>query len=206
MMADCRHVAQRGSTILGRAKKSRAGSSSHVDRTCIFPAGRLSLQKSLEATYMSIPLPSHDDFNACGCLDAESAWRHFGGLSLAEAQLKFRENPEGFQEHFMWMGGKAFAFYFPVIECWLLESPELDAEDDERCAWILAKDIGMQFTDPIDEVLLLAPRVLVLGDFVRANLSTRFASNRENQQRIAQAWDELEILVRSQKSPKSVSF
>jgi hypothetical protein len=62
-------------------------------------------------------LPTERDFDPWhGNLDAQCAWRHFGGLTLDQAHARFRENPLGYQEDFMFMGPVAFAFYFPVIE------------------------------------------------------------------------------------------
>jgi hypothetical protein len=91
-------------------------------------------------------LPTKNDFDPWeGDLDAETAWRNFGGLTLAEAHSKFRERPEIYQEDFMFMGGKAFAFYFSVIEDYLRQTPEAESEDDDRQAWILAKCIHNQF-------------------------------------------------------------
>ncbi|MBL8820867.1 MAG: hypothetical protein JNL96_20010 [Planctomycetaceae bacterium] len=72
-----------------------------------------------------IPLPTEADFDPYGGdLDAQCAWRNFGGLTLDEATNKFRERPEIYQEDFMFMGGKAFAFYFPVVEAYLRNFPE----------------------------------------------------------------------------------
>lgn len=66
---------------------------------------------------MTAALPTEKDFDPIGgSLDAQSAWKHFGGLTLEEVNRKFRENPFYYEEAFMWMGGKAFDFYFPVID------------------------------------------------------------------------------------------
>src|SRR5437016_1967456 len=90
-------------------------------------------------------LPTERDFDPWnGDLDSQSAWRDFGGLTLDEAHAKFRENPLYYQEDFMFMGGKAFAFYFPVVEQHLRDVSTTDCEDD-REAWILAHCIRMQF-------------------------------------------------------------
>lgn len=63
------------------------------------------------------PLPSQSDFDPVGCdLDAQSAWQTFGGLGLAEAYAKFLQVPESYQEDFMFMGSRAFAYYFPVVD------------------------------------------------------------------------------------------
>ncbi|MEM7232007.1 MAG: hypothetical protein AAF517_07535, partial [Planctomycetota bacterium] len=66
------------------------------------------------------PLPTQADFDPWdGDLDAGHAWKEFGGLSVDEALAKFLENPGYHQESFMFMGGVAFAFYFPVVDRYL---------------------------------------------------------------------------------------
>src|SRR5262245_51618579 len=94
-------------------------------------------------------LPQKQDFVvSANDLDGRCAWENFGGLTLEEANKKFRENPLIYQEDFMFMGGKAFAFYFPVIESFLRETPAgLDSEETQ--AWILAKCIHAHFTDNV---------------------------------------------------------
>jgi hypothetical protein len=76
-------------------------------------------------------LPTEQDFDPWGGdLDAQCAWRNFGGLAIDRAKAKFRENPLLYQEDFMFMGTKAFAYYFPVIEEYLRTIP--DGIRDER--------------------------------------------------------------------------
>src|SRR5687767_9278711 len=93
------------------------------------------------------PLPSEEDFEAVGrdaCLDAKTAWEHFGGLSLAEAYELFIDNPVNYQEDFMWMGTVAFAYYFPVLDRYLREVVPTD-EDDDCYGWIIGEGVKMQF-------------------------------------------------------------
>jgi hypothetical protein len=55
-------------------------------------------------------LPTRDDFG--GGPDAETAWQHFGGKDLEEACAIFARCPEVYTDDVMWMGEKAFQFYF----------------------------------------------------------------------------------------------
>jgi hypothetical protein len=138
------------------------------------------------------PLPTELDFDPWGGnRDAQSAWRDFGGRTLEQVRLIFRENPEHYNEHFMWMGGRAFALYFPMIEEWLLETPA-SHDEEVRCAWMLAHCIRMQFEGNVDSqnVKPLVPRIEKLADFVLTNLD-RFDPQVEEQRRIAGAWEEL---------------
>jgi hypothetical protein len=129
--------------------------------------------------------------------DAETAWRHFGGLSRKEAYIKFCKSPDYYQEDFMFMGGRAFVFYYPVIERFLLESRVSDDEDQEEVesCRILAHCIAAQFKSGTSEyVEELRHRVLRLVKFVRSHLD-RFSNDAACQQTINQAWRELETTL-----------
>ena len=139
-------------------------------------------------------LPSKADFNPWGpnAPDAECAWGNFGGLSLGDAHMKFRERPEIYQEDFMFMGGKAFAFYFPVIEDFLHDVPDDESEGDDHQSWILAKCIQNQFeARTAAQVVHLADRVIALSRYVRKHIK-RFGCDDAERTRISEAWQELE--------------
>ena len=95
-----------------------------------------------------------------GCLDAQTAWRNFGGLSLDEAYTLFCKNTHYYAEDFMWMGHVAFAFYFPVVERCVQNGEDHDLG-------FIGIAINFQFqqkeTSKIDH---LRPRVLTLAKFV----------------------------------------
>lgn len=143
------------------------------------------------------PLPSERDFDPhCGDLDAQYAWKNFGGLTLQQAITKFKERPDIYQEDFMFMGGKAFAFYFPVIEHYLCTLPPV--RDGYRTeTWILAHCIEAQFdATTSDYVLPLARRVVALSKFVLRDLS-RFGDDAREQKRISKAWEKLKRHIES---------
>ena len=136
-------------------------------------------------------LPTEHDFDPFGGdLDAQAAWRHFGRLTLREAQAKFRENPIHYQEDFMFMGGQAFAFYFPVIADHL-RTVSNSEDGDDREAWVLAHCIRFQFQGAnLVHVRHLATNVRELARFVFDNIG-RFTWNELEQQRITAAWLDL---------------
>jgi hypothetical protein len=140
-------------------------------------------------------LPTEHDFDPYGGdLDAQWAWRNFGGVSLDSAIKKFREKPDCYQEDFMSMGGAAFAYYFPAIETYLLETPETYGGDD-RCVWILAHCIKNQFQMKTNTyVLPLIPRIQNLIQYVRKNVD-RFEDEESGKARIIDAWMELETEI-----------
>jgi hypothetical protein len=138
-------------------------------------------------------LPTEHDFNPWNDpTDAHAAWHDFGGLTLDEAYAKFCDNSLYYQEDFMFMGGKAFAYYFPVIEKYLRHVPDVSpCGADDREAWILAKCIENQFRgDNAPHVQHLKERVLDLANFVREHLH-RFGEDGDERQKIANAWSEL---------------
>lgn len=136
-------------------------------------------------------LPTERDFDPWnGDLDAQCAWKHFGGLTLSEAHAKFRENPLYYQEDFMFMGGRAFAYYFPVVEEHLRTVFETGSAGDHE-SWILAHCIHSQFAaGTLAHVRHLAPQVIELAGFVRNNIH-RFGVDDSERQRVADAWSEL---------------
>ena len=136
-------------------------------------------------------LPTEEDFGPwLGHLDVQVAWKRFGGLTIDEATALFRENPVVFQESFMYMGGKAFAYYFPVIENYLKSVPDADHDWDHE-SWIIAHDIRAQFErDSLTHVQDLTPRVIELALFFQKNLR-RFGATEKEREKVAKAWTDL---------------
>lgn len=136
-------------------------------------------------------LPTERDFDPWnGNLDAQHAWRNFGRMTIEEAKAKFRQNPLDYQEDFMCMGGRAFAYYFPVIDDYLRTVPEI-ADYDDHQAWSLAHAIRAQFDGAnCPHVRHLASRVRDLADFVCRNIH-RFGVDDRERQRVSEAWTEL---------------
>src|SRR5436189_5968418 len=90
------------------------------------------------------PLPTEADFDPYGGnLDAHTAWKHFGGLSIPQAYDLFVTNPLRYQEDFMFMGSRAFEYYLPVIDRYLHEVS--GGEESDGCEAILASGVVAQF-------------------------------------------------------------
>lgn len=143
-------------------------------------------------------LPSEKDFDPYGGdLDAQSAWEDFGNLTLSQAYDKFLDNPEHYQEDFMWMGGKAFAYYYPVIERYLHET---EATDETTAyydcqAWILSFCIKMQIeSKTANEIEFLKERLGRLIQFVIENAG-KFTKDEERRKEIQSAWEELKVII-----------
>ena len=134
------------------------------------------------------PLPTETDFDPfSGDLDAQHAWRVFGNLSLHEAYAKFCKLPEVHQEDFMFMGCRAFHYYFPVVEEYLRNAQATDQWDD-CSADILGSCVAAQFdwkgaalSEPLRQ------RIRSLCDFVLENVE-RLALSSEVQERVRASW------------------
>ncbi len=150
---------------------------------------------------MSPLLPTVTDFDPYrGDLDAKCAWKNFGGLSLDQATEKFEESPETYQEDFMFMGAKAFAFYYPVIDRFLRKTVEIAPElRGDRQSWILSQCIQKQFEGQSSHhVLHLKDSILELCDFMLLNIMC-FSADWNNPTELGKQWEELKNYVSQHK-------
>lgn len=138
----------------------------------------------------SAPLPSRQDFDPYGGdLDAKAAWRNFRGLSLDEAYEKFLSAPEIHQEDFMFMGARAFAYYFPVIDRYL-RTVTLGPNDLGDCeAGILGSAVAAQFgwKGAVIHPDLRA-EIESLRAFVVENVA-RYAATEQERRHILREWE-----------------
>ena len=135
-------------------------------------------------------LPREGDFDPWGGdLDAQTAWRNFGGLSVAEAYTKFLKSPDHYSEDFCSMGGVAFAFYFPVFEYYVRDA----YRESELNAVVFCLRQQFQQKDP-KAVTPLRARVLELIRFVEKSY---FAKHPETDggARLPREWQELRDIV-----------
>lgn len=140
-------------------------------------------------------LPFKSDFGAAdGCLDQICAWENFGGLDLDAAYSRFMERPEIYQEDFMFMGWKAFLFYFPVLEKYLYEVERCDDLDLTE-AWILGACVESQLgRRSMKKHPDLRRRLSKLSEHVQSD-SDRFAADSEQKLQIAIQWAKVGTLV-----------
>ena len=144
-----------------------------------------------------IMLPTEKDFDPFeGNLDAQWAWKHFGGLSLDEAFNKFQENPLCYEEDFLFMGHKAFVFYFPVLDRYLREMCELPpALRNYLRVRSIPQCIQFQFDDPVDAHLLsIKEAVIELCELVLTNLKD-FLDEWVDEKDIEKQWQQLKQRV-----------
>lgn len=107
--------------------------------------------------YTSMPNPKDD-------LDGYTAWEHFGGLAIDQAYDKFVDHPLLYQEDFMFMGGPAFAYYFPVVDRYVREVESKNEFADE--AWVLAHCIAIHILDVPSSDKTIGQRLAYLYHFV----------------------------------------
>ena len=140
-------------------------------------------------------LPIKRDFDPHGCgMDEHWAWRNFGGLTLKDACEKFETAPEIYQEDFMFMGTKAFVFYFPVIDRFLRKMVALNKTGQVDCqSWILPQCINTQFQCPRSkQLVLLKPSVLSLCEFMLDNID-KFKDDWNKPEEIELNWRNLQL-------------
>ena len=135
------------------------------------------------------PFPGYADFDPWGGdLDAQTASQNFRGLTRPQAYEKFIDHPEYYSEDFMFMGGAAFAYYYPVIERYLLEF----GFPENQQAWFLAHCIKQQFDADANSIQHLRPRILALLAHVQSHLPF-YGEDEQEQSNIGMAWGELAL-------------
>ena len=134
------------------------------------------------------PLPKQKDFDPYEeCLDAQCAWKNFGGLSIEEAYAKFCENPSYYQEDFMLMDWKGFVYYLSVIERFLKEAEPEDEYDDCE-AWILGCAVESQVEEHKKKIAEdMDNRLKSLCDSVLARFE-RMSIGEKDKKRILKQW------------------
>lgn len=147
------------------------------------------------------PLPSQSDFDPSGGdLDAQSAWKNFGGHTLAEAYAKFLTVPEVYQEDFMFMGYRAFAYYFPVVD-YYLRSVSLAPDDLGDCE---AAMLGSGITNQLSAKNVACSAGLIreiesLHTFVIQNVA-RYAATPKDERRIRREWKHVAVAIHHHRS------
>ena len=150
-------------------------------------------------------LPSREDFRPpngrFGDPDDQYAWDLFGGLTLDQANHLFCENPLSYQEGFMWMGDKAFPFYFPVLDRYLRGVIPV-SEYDYLPVWIIASDIKWHVDNSPEAESLHGP-ILSLCDYVISHMS-EFKLSEDYQRDSEEAWQELRLLTLEAKARRQL--
>jgi hypothetical protein len=68
-------------------------------------------------------------------LDERTALQHFLGKNQTEAKALFRENPLHYSDDLIWMGSRAFMYYFPCFAAYL-SSVASDSDADSLNALV----------------------------------------------------------------------
>ena len=159
-----------------------------MGRQCCPNNHGLAVKKCVPDASSGFSLPTEQDFDPYGGdLDARSACRNFGGRSIADALERFRGNPLYSQEDFMFMGARAFAFYFPVLEAFLQEFRVSDAGNESMAAllgWSIAKQLQ---SSSAADLAPIHPAIRALADYVCSHTELLGSAPAE-QQRIAENW------------------
>ena len=146
------------------------------------------MNRSIHDGATRVSLPTEQDFDPFGgCQDSQHAWRSFGGLTIVDALALFRENPIHHQEAFMFMGGRAFVFYFPVLDTFLREFRLAEHEDDSQAA-IIGSCVAAQFRWPTASYLVpIHAAIRSLAAYVCSHTEL-LAADADEQRKIARDW------------------
>ncbi|SHI55768.1 hypothetical protein SAMN02745181_0382 [Rubritalea squalenifaciens DSM 18772] len=146
------------------------------------------------------PLPTEKDFDPCGGhLDAQCAWQNFGGLSLEQAYELFLTHSAYYQEDFMFMGVKAFDYYFPVIDRYMREVTG-DEEGYDCELSILGCGVAAQLEysgSGISDRLL--GEIERISEYVLSHLG-QYSPAPKDQRRIAREWKRVDEQIAAHKS------
>ena len=142
------------------------------------------------------PLPSLKDFvpwaaDPRDAPDAFDAWKRFGGKTVKDVGDSFC--PDFDLEPFMWMGERAFKFYFPVIDFYLRSGGPLEDDYLRQPAEFAANCIQMHF-DCHEDMTGLHEPILSLCDHVAAH-PNHYSLKPYEQSEIAAAWSDLRAQV-----------
>ena len=133
-------------------------------------------------------IPSEKDFG--GCLDAQSAWKHIGGMTLSEAHHVFLDNPIYYQEDYMFMECGAFNYYFPVIDKYIREVTSEDEYDDCE-VYILGCAIIAQFEwNGAKHSHVTIKEIEELTKYVLSNVH-QYSQTEKDNKRINKKWNEV---------------
>jgi len=141
------------------------------------------------------PLPTLEDFAPQNTLDGKYAWKMFGRCSVSDAQIVFDRNPHQRIEDFGFMGDRAFAFYFPVVEAYVMRPSESSDHDTEhnRSDYI-ASNIAYHFRGELTpDIIRIAPRANSLATFVLDRIDEIQCDDRERDC-VVTAWESLKHL------------
>ena len=90
----------------------------------------------------------------------------------------------------MFMGTAAFAYYFPVLEKFLHNVPDIEHDGDNE-AWIISRGILTQFNSKdTSKIEHLKRRAIDLAKYVLDNIG-RFGGDDKERKRVTNSWQQL---------------
>ena len=145
-------------------------------------------------------LPTKEDFAPQDSIDGRYAWKMFGGCIPAEAHEVFEADPSSRVWDFQYMGDRAFAHYFYVLENHVRQRHALTTRfrtrmDVDRLRYgVIAGRINNRFTGRVSpEISSLSRRVADLTTFVLENP----ANDDKYRQETLRDWKQLRETVRN---------
>jgi len=113
-------------------------------------------------------LPTRKDINPYGDLDGNSTEDKLFGKSLEDVVGMLEENSLYYQEMFMWMGAKAFIYYFPAALAYLSSNSSVEDSDFVNC---MLGNIEFRLDHDQDEIEPAFPDIIRFVDEVLSTYS-----------------------------------
>jgi len=111
-------------------------------------------------------IPTEDEISPYNSLDEQWALPHLLGKSLADLEREFTTDDNiayQYQEDFMWIGDKAFSYYFPAYKSYF-ESPL--SEGDSTLLSAILMTLKRRMEEAPDSVLQIADTMLAMLDYI----------------------------------------
>jgi len=105
---------------------------------------------------MTDAIPTEQEINLYGSLDARTAAEHFLGKNISQAEALFQENFIYYQEDLMFMGPKAFCYYVRAAMNYL-RSDESDGDSDAANSFCSV--VGSQHEYSANEIAPVIPAI-----------------------------------------------
>jgi hypothetical protein len=113
-------------------------------------------------------LPTCDDINPFRDLDGARAERDLLGKPVEAMPDLLSENSLHYQEHFLWMGPRAFVYYFPAAKRYLLSEAAIGDIDFANC---MCGNLELRLANDWNDIRPSFPEIQSFSEAVLADIA-----------------------------------